>query len=98
MSALFGITRVRALRSTLGAGSVVARERLDPLESIPGYGAQFDEKSWLVQLGFMQPPKPFAEGDFKVGTAVWLYSLLGAIFIAIGVGGIVLIVRASIQQ
>ena len=64
-----------------------------------GYdGNNYNEKSWLVQLGFVQLPKPIAEGDFKLRTAVRLYFVAGVIFTLIGIVGTVMIVLQSIQN
>jgi hypothetical protein len=56
-----------------------------------------DQNSWLVELGFAKPPKPIAEGDFDEGSAVLLYWTLAALFLLIGIGGLVLVVYRSIS-
>lgn len=53
--------------------------------------------SWLAQLGFAGPPKPFAQGDFDEKSAVLLYWVLAALFLLMGIGGLVLIVYRSIS-
>jgi hypothetical protein len=50
-----------------------------------------------VQLGFAKPTKPIAEGDFDEKTGVLFYSVVGAFFLIIGLGGLVLIVYSSIS-
>src|SRR5438270_5907377 len=51
---------------------------------------------WVRQLGFAKLRKPIAEGDLEEKSAVSLYYLLAALFLLIGIGGLILIVHLSI--
>ena len=52
--------------------------------------------SWLRQLGFAKPRERIAEGDLDDKSALSLYYVLAALFLFIGIGGLVLIVYRSI--
>jgi hypothetical protein len=52
--------------------------------------------AWLLQPGFAKPRKPMAHGDFDEKSAVLLYWALAALFLLLGIGGLVLIVYRSI--
>jgi hypothetical protein len=51
---------------------------------------------WPFQLGFALPRKPITQRDFDEKSAVLLYWALAALFLLIGIGGLVLIVYRSI--
>jgi hypothetical protein len=52
--------------------------------------------SWLLQPGFAKLRKPMARGDFDEKSAILLYWVFAALFLLIGIGGLVLIVYRSI--
>jgi hypothetical protein len=54
--------------------------------------------SWLVQLGFVKLRKPVAEGDFDEKSAVLLYYVFAALFLFIGIGGLILITYLSVRD
>ena len=51
---------------------------------------------WL-QLGFAKRPKPIDQRDFDEKSALLLYWVLAALFLVIGIGGLVLIVHRNIS-
>jgi hypothetical protein len=64
-------------------------EYVDPNSSL-------NPSSWLRQLGFAKPRKPIAEGECDEKSALLLYYVLAALFLFIGIGGLILIVYRSI--
>jgi hypothetical protein len=51
--------------------------------------------TWLVDMGLVKPTKPLKEGDMDVSTATWTYSIIGLVFLAVGVAGLVRIILTS---
>ena len=59
--------------------------------------ASLDLNSWLRQLGFAKPLKPVTQGDFDEKSALLLYWVLAAVFLSMGIGGLILIVYLSVS-